>query len=99
MARFDTQIQTISGPFDAAIGLLDTIPGIARPTAEMIVAEIGTDMSRFPSADHLASWAGVAPGHHESAGKRTSGWWLCSVLSDSHDLAVSTKRTPLHSEV
>ena len=73
IARFDTQIQAISGPFEAAIGLLDTIPGVARPTAEMIVAEIGTDMSRFPSADHLASWAGVAPGNHESAGKRTSG--------------------------
>jgi transposase len=73
MARFDTQIQEISTPFEAAIGLLDTIPGVARPTAEMIVAEIGTDMSRVPSADHLAAWAGVAPGHHERAGKRTSG--------------------------
>jgi transposase len=55
IARFDTQIQEISTPFEAAIGLLDTIPGVARPTAEMIVAEIGTDMNRFPSADHLAS--------------------------------------------
>jgi transposase len=73
MARFDTQIQEISTPFEAAIGLLETIPGVARITAEMIVAEIGTDMSRFPSADHLAAWAGVAPGHHERAGKRTSG--------------------------
>jgi transposase len=49
------------------------MPGVARPTAEMIVAEIGTAMSRFPSADHVASWAGVSPGNHESAGKRTSG--------------------------
>ena len=63
MARFDTQIQAISGPFEGAIGLLDTIPGVARPTAEMIVAEIGTEMTRFPSAGHLASWAGVAPGN------------------------------------
>jgi transposase len=55
------------------VGLLDPIPGVARHTAEMLVAEIGTDMTRFPSADHLASWAGVAPGNHESAGKRTSG--------------------------
>ena len=45
MARFDAQIQAISGPFEAAVGLLDTIPGVARPTAEMIVAEIGTDMT------------------------------------------------------
>src|SRR4030095_4845614 len=73
IARFDTQIQEISTPLQAAIALLDTIPGVARATAEMIVAEIGTDMSRFPSADHLAAWAGVAPGHHESAGKRASG--------------------------
>jgi transposase len=55
------------------MNLLDTIPGVARPAAEMIVAEIGTDMSSFPSADHVASWAGVFPGNHESAGKRTSG--------------------------
>jgi transposase len=73
VARFDARIQEICGPFDEAVGLLDTIPGVARRTAEMIVAEIGTDMTRFPSADHLASWAGVAPGNHESAGKRTSG--------------------------
>jgi transposase len=73
IARCDTQLQEISPPFEAAIGLLDTIPGVARPTAEMLVAEIGTDMRRFPSAEHLASWAGVAPGNHESAGKRPSG--------------------------
>jgi hypothetical protein len=73
IARFDAQIQAIYGPFEEAVGLLDTIPGVARRTAEMVVAEIGTDMARFPNADHLASWAGVAPGNHESAGKRTSG--------------------------
>jgi transposase len=73
IVRFDAQIQAICGPFDEAVELFDTIPGVARRTAEMIVAEIGTDMTRFPSADHLASWAGVAPGNHESAGKRTSG--------------------------
>jgi len=52
---------------------LDTIPGVARQTAEVIVSEIGIDMSRFPTADHLAAWAGVAPGSNESAGKRRSG--------------------------
>lgn len=56
-----------------AVELLITIPGIDRRLAEVIVAEIGTDMSRFPSANHLASWAGVAPGNNESAGKRRSG--------------------------
>jgi transposase len=73
IARFDAQIQEICGPVEEAVGLLDTIPGVARHTAEMLIAEIGTDMSRFPSADHLAAWAGVAPGHHESAGKQASG--------------------------
>jgi transposase len=56
-----------------AVELLDTIPGIDHRLAEVIVAEIGTDMSRFPSAQHLASWAGVAPGNNESAGKQRSG--------------------------
>jgi transposase len=60
-------------PFEEAVTLLDTIPGVARHVAETIVAEIGIDMSRFPTADHLASWAGVAPGNKESAGKRYSG--------------------------
>jgi len=73
VARFDEQIKTHSAPFEEAVTLLDTIPGVARATAEVIVAEIGTDMSRFPSADHLAAWAGVAPGNNESAGKRRSG--------------------------
>jgi transposase len=56
-----------------AIELLDTIPGIDRRLAEVIVAEMGIDMSRFASDKHLASWAGVAPGNNESAGKRRSG--------------------------
>jgi transposase len=55
-----------------AVALLDTIPGVGRRVAEILLAEIGRDMSRFPTADHLASWAGLTPGHHESAGKRFS---------------------------
>jgi transposase len=59
--------------FDQAITLLDTMPGVDRRGAEMIVAEIGTDMSRFGTAARLAAWAGVAPGTDASAGKRRSG--------------------------
>ena len=104
IARFDAQIQEICGPFEAAVGLLDTIPGVARHAAEMIVAEIGTDMTRFPSADHLTSWAGVAPGHHESAGKRASGKtrtgnrFLRTVLVQAAHAAARTKGTYLSAQ-
>src|SRR5215207_9085843 len=60
-------------PVEEAVSRLDTIPGIGRYVAETLVAEIGTDMSRFPTAAHLASWAGMCPGNNESAGKRRSG--------------------------
>jgi transposase len=73
IARFDAEIEKYSRPFEEEVELLDTIPGVARRTAEVIVSEIGKDMSRFPTADHLAAWAGVAPGNNESAGKRYSG--------------------------
>jgi transposase len=73
IARFNQEIEEYCRPFEEAVVLLDTIPGVARETAENIVAEIGTDMSRFPTANHLASWAGVAPGNNESAGKKRSG--------------------------
>jgi transposase len=104
MARFDAQIQAICGPFDEAVERLDTIPGVARRTAEMIVAEIGTDMTRFPSADHLASWAGVAPGNHESAGKRASGKtrkgnrFLRTTLVQAAHAAARTKGTYLSAQ-
>ena len=58
--------------FEEAVGLLDTIPGVNRMAAATIVAEIGVDMSRFPSDRHLTAWAGVAPGNNESGGKRLS---------------------------
>jgi len=60
-------------PFEEELELLDTIPGVGRRSAEVILAEIGTDMDRFPSDAHLASWAGMSPGSNESAGKRKSG--------------------------
>jgi transposase len=54
------------------VGLLCTIPGIGERTAQVLISEIGVDMSRFPSADHLASWAGCCPGNNESAGSTTA---------------------------
>jgi transposase len=73
IAHFDAEIQRYCAPFEEAVELLDTIPGVARQTAQVIVSEIGIDMNRFPTANHLAAWAGVAPGNNESAGKRRSG--------------------------
>jgi transposase len=69
----DQAIEAACAPFREAVVRLDTIPGVAQATAELILSEVGTDMSRFPTAGHLAAWAGVAPGNHESAGKRLSG--------------------------
>lgn len=67
-----TRIDQVMVPFQRELELLSTIPGIARYTAEVIVAEIGGHIDCFPSPGHLASWAGVAPGQHESAGKKKS---------------------------
>jgi transposase len=60
-------------PFARQLEHLATIPGVGQATAEVLIAETGADMSRFRTAAHLASWAGVCPGHQESAGKRKSG--------------------------
>ncbi|MHC4617182.1 MAG: IS110 family RNA-guided transposase [Planctomycetota bacterium] len=71
-ARIEEQL-TQMPEYQEAIELLDTIPGVSRQLATMIVAEIGVDMSRFPSDRHLTAWAGVAPGNNETGGKRRSG--------------------------
>ena len=73
IAEVSAEIAEVLRPFDRTLERLDEIPGVGRQTAEVIVAEAGTDMSRFPTAKHLASWAGMCPGNHESAGKRRSG--------------------------
>ncbi|HEX5598410.1 MAG TPA: IS110 family transposase, partial [Micromonosporaceae bacterium] len=64
-----TRIEVMIEPFQGFRDLIATIPGISTLTADVIIAETGADMSRFPTAGHLASWAGTTPGHHESAGK------------------------------
>src|SRR3954454_22192357 len=74
IARLSARIaEVMPAPFAEAIQRLDTIPGIDLRAAENVIVEVGSDMSQFPSAAHLASWVGVCPGNNESAGKRKSG--------------------------
>ncbi len=99
--RVSAEIAERVRPFEDEITRLETIPGVGRRTAEVFVAEIGTDMSRFPSARHLASWAGVCPGNYESAGKRKGGRtrkgspWLKAALAEAGWGASHTKKTYL----
>jgi transposase len=96
--------QVLPAPFEEAIDRLVTIPGIERRAAENIVAELGADLSPFPSAGHLASWVGICPGNHESAGKRRSGrttqgnTWLRVTLVQCAWAASHTKGTYLSSQ-
>ena len=69
----DTMVKDYMTEYETAISAIDELPGIGRRSAEVILAEIGTDMSRFPSAAHISSWAGVCPGNHQSAGRRKHG--------------------------
>jgi transposase len=71
-AEIDQEVEAALAPFRAAVRLLSSIPGVSTLSAEVIVAEIGTDMRRFPTAGHLLSWAGLCPRSDESAGKRRS---------------------------
>jgi transposase len=85
--------------WDAAVALLGTIPGVSQRIAEVMLAEMGMDMSQFPTANHLASWAGLAPGNHQSGGKRYSGRTtkgnkpLSSIMVQGAWSAVRTKET------
>ena len=91
-------------PFDQELELLDSIPGLDRYAAEAFLAEVGPDMNRFPSSFHLASWTGICPGNHESAGKRRSGKtrkgnrWLRDILITGAHAASHTKETYLASQ-
>jgi transposase len=71
--RLDGRIEAVIAPFGKQLQLLCTIPGIGPHAAQVIIGEIGVDTSRFPTPAHLASWAGLCPGNHESAGKHRSG--------------------------
>jgi transposase len=91
-------------PFRAAAQLLTTIPGVSDTAASVIVAEIGIDMSRFPTAGHLISWAGLCPKNDESAGKRRStrirkgAPWLKTTLVQCAWAAARAKNTYLHTQ-
>lgn len=95
--RLGAEIAERMRDWEGAIELLDEIPGVGLDTAQTILAEIGGDTSRFPTAGHLASWAGVCPGNNRSAGKRGSGKtrkgnkWLRSILVQAANAAANTK--------
>lgn len=100
--RIDQSMGDGDGPLARAVRRLDPIPGINRRAAQAILAEIGHDMSRFASAAHLASWAGLCPGNDESAGRRRSGRtrfgnrWLKQMLVQCAWAAARTKRSHFH---
>lgn len=87
-----------------AANAIDTLPGIAKTSAQQIIAEIGIDMSRFPNADHLCSWSGLSPGNNESAGKRKSSRtnhgnkMLKSTIVQCAMVAVKNKNTFFHAQ-
>ena len=92
-------------PFERKRELLCTIPGVAERTAEVVLAELGPDMERFPSHRHAASWAAVCPGHEESAGKRRSGktrkgdsWLRAALIEAANSAAGRTKDTYLRAQ-
>jgi transposase len=97
IADVSGRIEELTRPFATLVARLDTIPGINRRTAEVLLAELGADMAVFPTARHVVSWAGLAPGQHESAGKRRAvptrpgNRWLRAALIEAA-LAATHKR-------
>ena len=102
--RLSSAIEEQIRPFASAVELLCTIPGVQRRTAEVIIAEIGADMAVFPTAAHLASWAGLCPGNDESAGKRRSGRtrkgsrWLSIALTEAAQANTRSRDTYLNAQ-
>jgi transposase len=99
--EYSQRIEGVLDPFVETLARLVTIPGVDFRVAEVVVAEIGLDMNRFPTAGHLSSWAGLSSGNHESAGKRQSGRttpgnrWLKTALVQAAWAAFRAKRTHL----
>ena len=93
----DAEVARRVSPFEATVATVDTIPGVGRLTAEVVVAEMGTDMERFPTPGHLASWAGVCPGNRQSGEKRQrspvrkGNNWLKPALVEAARAAGRTK--------
>jgi hypothetical protein len=104
IAAFDQRIEVLMHPFQEAIERLMTMPGVGLLTARNVLAEIGTDRSRFPTDQHLASWAAMCPGNRESAGKRKSGHtnhgnrWLRTALVQAAWAASHSKQTYLSAQ-
>jgi transposase len=104
IAHLHDEIERSLAPFEPAVALLQTIPSVARITAATIIAEMGPDPSRFPSATHLASWAGVCPGNKQSGGTRLSGKttkgnrWLRAVLGEVAWNIARSRGTYLHAQ-
>jgi transposase len=104
IAQLSDAIEQQVAPFAPAVELLCTIPGVERRAAEVLIAETGGDMTAFPTATHLASWAGVCPGNNQSAGRRRSGRthqgskWLRGTLIEAARAAARTRDTYLNAQ-
>lgn len=102
--RISAEVGERLRPFELAVQRLDSIPGVGRQTAEVLLAEMGWDMSRFPTDKNLASWAGMCPGNNESAGKRRNGKtrkgsrWLRHALIEAAHGAARTKNKYLKTQ-
>jgi transposase len=97
---FDARVEEVMSPLECqAVRRLDEVPGFDVRTGQNVIAEIGADMARFPSPRHLASWAGLCPGNHQSAGKRLGGRtrranpWLKAALTQAAWGAARTRRS------
>lgn len=101
IADLDARIGQAMMPFTEILELVVTIPGVNKRTGEVLIAECGVDMSVFPTAGHLASWAGICPGNNASAGKQRQGKtrpgpkWLRQALTEAAKAAARTRGTYL----
>lgn len=104
IGRLNAKIEEVTAPLAPLVEKLSEIPGVSQRVAEVILAEIGTDMKQFPTSRHLASWAGMCPGQNESGGKRKSGKtrkgspWLKTALVEAGWAASRTKDTYLSAQ-